>query len=76
MDPIQEAYKNLWADLDENELFPSKRPFLAHYTSISTFENIIRNDELWFSVCAKEHDVLESTREYVKLVDQKRRIRS
>ena len=49
MDPIQEAYKNLWADLDENELFPSKRPFLAHYTSISTFENILLNDELWFS---------------------------
>ncbi|MCB2427893.1 DUF2971 domain-containing protein [Methylophaga pinxianii] len=49
MDPIHEAYEKLWADLDKNNLFPKRRPLLAHYTSISTFESILRNDELWFS---------------------------
>jgi len=39
----------LWADFTEELSFPAKRPMLAHYTSIQTFERIITNEEFWFS---------------------------
>ncbi|MBL4666383.1 MAG: DUF2971 domain-containing protein [Sneathiella sp.] len=39
----------LWGDFDETSDFPAKRPLLAHYTSIDTFEKIVSNDELWLS---------------------------
>ncbi len=37
----------LWDDLKGG--FPDKRPLLAHYTSITVLEKILRTDEVWFS---------------------------
>lgn len=48
-DVIAGAFAELWNDVDQGETFPAKRPLLAHYTSISTLESIVANDELWFS---------------------------
>lgn len=31
------------------QVFPEYRPFLAHYTSISTVESILKKKEVWFS---------------------------
>jgi Protein of unknown function (DUF2971) len=46
---IQEIFGPLWADLvDEND-FPSKRPLLAHYTSLPALEKILQTEEVWFS---------------------------
>jgi len=39
----------LWADFAEELSFPAKRPLLAHYTSIQTFERIITTGQFWFS---------------------------
>lgn len=39
----------LWSDaLDENQFF-SKRPLLAHYTSIQVLEKIVSTSEVWFA---------------------------
>lgn len=43
------ATDKLWADFSEELSFPAKRPLLAHYTSIQTFERIISAEEFWFS---------------------------
>lgn len=43
------VYAELWSDFAEELEFPAKRPMLAHYTSIQTFERIITNKEFWFS---------------------------
>jgi len=43
------AFAPLWNDLRDEDSFPAKRPLLAHYTSIGTLEQIMRNDEVWFS---------------------------
>lgn len=46
---IVNRFEHLFADIDEkNELF-AQRPLLAHYTSISNAESILRNREIWFS---------------------------
>lgn len=42
-------FQPLWGDIEQRETFPQVRPHLAHYTSIPTLENIVANDELWFS---------------------------
>lgn len=39
----------MWADFDSENSFPKIRPLLAHYTSISVFEQMMANDEVWFS---------------------------
>ena len=39
----------MWADFDSENGFPNKRPLLAHYTSISVFEQMMANEEVWFS---------------------------
>ena len=46
---IYGAFNPLWQDIKDDESFPARRPLLAHYTSIATLENIMANDELWFS---------------------------
>jgi hypothetical protein len=49
---VNEIWANfdvLWSDIRQEENFPGKRPFLAHYTSIDTLERIMANDEIWFS---------------------------
>jgi hypothetical protein len=39
----------VWADLNEATTYPSRRPTLAHYTSIATLERIVRSGELWLA---------------------------
>lgn len=39
----------LWADVQEDESFPTKRPLLAHYTSVEVLEKLLKNNEMWFS---------------------------
>ena len=46
---IEATFRQLWKDIHNEGNFPNKRPLLAHYTSISTLESIMRNDEVWFS---------------------------
>ncbi|MBO9780860.1 hypothetical protein J7371_18515, partial [Xanthomonas phaseoli pv. dieffenbachiae] len=49
MDALEACVDGLWSDLKEDEHFPSKRPLLAHYTSLSTMESIFRGEEIWMS---------------------------
>ena len=42
-------FVGLWKDIDQGNTFPTKRPMLAHYTSVATLEGIVKNDEIWFS---------------------------
>jgi len=46
---IAQLQTDIWADLDEGNSFPAVRPLLAHYTSIAVFEQMMANDEVWFS---------------------------
>lgn len=39
----------LWGDLRHGNSFPDVRPLLAHYTSITVFEQMMGNNEIWFS---------------------------
>ncbi|MCO5398419.1 DUF2971 domain-containing protein [Ralstonia soli] len=55
----QPFHRALWADLENGETFPNKRPLLAHYTSISTLDAIMSNDEVWFSNPMFMNDVEE-----------------
>jgi len=52
-DDLQFAFSSLFHDENQKtsplDNFPHNRPLLAHYTSISTLESIVRNDELWLS---------------------------
>ncbi|SDX58973.1 Protein of unknown function [Collimonas sp. OK242] len=48
-DEIFRSFDPLWADIQNSDSFPAKRPLLAHYTSISTLECIMANDEIWLS---------------------------
>jgi hypothetical protein len=45
---VWKLFDPLWAGLEEQQ-FLATRPLLAHYTSISTIEKILANDEIWFS---------------------------
>lgn len=45
-DAIQEL---LWRDVSEVEEYPTKRPLLAHYTSMESLEKIAISNELWLS---------------------------
>lgn len=46
---ISRLQTDLWADFDAPNSFPAVRPLLAHYTSIAAFEQMMANDEVWFS---------------------------
>jgi len=48
-DEIHQIFEPLWEDVNLEDNFPTKRPLLAHYTSIGTLESILRTDEVWFS---------------------------
>jgi hypothetical protein len=39
----------VWNDFESDNDFPNKRPLLAHYTSVSTLEKIVRMDQVWLS---------------------------
>jgi hypothetical protein len=47
MDEVElfKLFDPLFADLRTADTFPTKRPLIAHYTSISVLEAILRNDE-------------------------------
>lgn len=53
------VHELLTADVVPAEQFPVKRPLLAHYTSLETIEEILKNDEVWFSNPAFMNDVEE-----------------
>lgn len=42
-------FQALWSDYDPKSNFPEQRPLLAHYTSITTLEKIVNNEEIWLS---------------------------
>jgi hypothetical protein len=42
-------FQELYSDITSAEQFNVKQPLLAHYTSISTLESILRNEEIWLS---------------------------
>ncbi len=46
---IIKLFDPLFADLRGDDCFPKNRPLLAHYTSISVLEAVLRNNEVWFS---------------------------
>jgi hypothetical protein len=48
-DEIYDAFQPLWGDIFSAETYPAKRPLLAHYTSITTLDAIMANDQVWFS---------------------------
>ncbi len=58
-DRIADDFAPLWNDVAENSNFPESRPLLAHYTTISTLEQILRNDQLWFSNPLYMNDIEE-----------------
>jgi hypothetical protein len=49
IDEIGAIFSPLWTDVDSDQTFPSKRPLLAHYTSLDTLERILVSNEMWFS---------------------------
>lgn len=70
---LSTCIERLWSDLKEDEHFPSVRPLLAHYTSLSTMESIFRNEEIWMS-----HPFLMNDDEELKwgIVEGVKRIRT
>lgn len=65
-----------WTDFLFQGNFPEARPLLAHYTTVSAFESIIRNEEIWFSSPLNMNDyeemrfvVFESMRIFRNSVD-------
>jgi hypothetical protein len=46
---IFEKFTSLFIDLDDFHYLLTNKPLLAHYTSIQVLEQIMRNDEMWFS---------------------------
>lgn len=49
MDFEDACFQVAWADFDETSIFPSVRPKLAHYTSISVLESMLDSEQLWLS---------------------------
>lgn len=39
----------LWEDIRDDRELLTKRPYLAHYTSLEVLEKILTTDEIWFS---------------------------
>jgi hypothetical protein len=48
-DQIFEKFGCLYDDLSTDADFPTRRPLLSHYTSLTTLENILKFDEVWLS---------------------------
>jgi hypothetical protein len=46
---ILQQFASLFIDLDDFQYLLTKKPLLAHYTSIQVLEKIMRNEEIWFS---------------------------
>jgi hypothetical protein len=48
-DEILAAFHPLYSDIQEADEYYNQKPLLAHYTSMSTLEAILRNEEVWLS---------------------------
>lgn len=48
-DELDQAFFPLWSDALTAEDYPSRRPILAHYTSLQTLEHIVKGKEFWLS---------------------------
>jgi hypothetical protein len=48
-DEIRNLFAPLWTEVQGEDSFPNKRPLLAHYSSVSVLESILRTNEIWFS---------------------------
>jgi hypothetical protein len=42
-------FQPLFSDIEQSDNFENQSLLLAHYTSLSTLEAILKNDEVWFS---------------------------
>ena len=51
--------EKLYADLSPADTFTNVKPLLAHYTTIGTFEQIVKRDEIWFSNPLYMNDIEE-----------------
>jgi SAM-dependent methyltransferase len=49
----------LWSDVNVQNEFPNNRPLIAHYTLLSTLEQIVKNDEVWLSNPLYMNDIEE-----------------
>ena len=56
---IHQKFSSLWSDADEPDTFSASRPLLSHYTSISTLECVMKNDEVWLGNPLLMNDVQE-----------------
>ena len=52
-------FESLFKDLEQTKSFAKDKPLLAHYTSISTLESVVLNDEIWFSNPLMMNDIDE-----------------
>jgi hypothetical protein len=59
LEVFREFAGTLFADVQAKDNFNVAKPLLAHYTSLSTLEQIVKNDELWFSNPIYMNDVEE-----------------
>jgi hypothetical protein len=46
---IYELFQPLWGDFGDYQWMLDNRPLLAHYTSMHALEQIMKNEEIWFS---------------------------
>jgi hypothetical protein len=46
---IYDSFQPLWGDFGDYQWMLDNRPLLAHYTSMQTLEQIMKNEEIWFS---------------------------
>lgn len=56
---IFEAFLPLWQDVQNEDTYLTVRPLLAHYTSITNLEQILKNEEVWFSNPLNMNDIEE-----------------
>jgi Protein of unknown function (DUF2971) len=76
---ILNLFNPLWAEVQGDDSFPSKRPLLAHYTSMTVLEEVLRNKEIWFSHPLLMNDPQEVTfglNAVAQLFDASERIRA
>jgi hypothetical protein len=76
---IRNLFEPLWAEVQGEDSFPNKRPLLAHYTSMTVLESILRNKEIWFSHPLLMNDPQEVTfglNAVAQLFDTSERVRA
>lgn len=61
VESVLALFKGLYDDLEKQRNFATDRPFLAHYTSVQTLEQILLNKQLWFAHPLSMNDRSEIT---------------